>query len=169
MSETAIPNTGIITVPITPEKEEEKKVGRPSIMTPEIVGKLIEAFEMDCTIGEACAYADIHRDTYYDWAKKHPQFSYNMQKAQERPFIKAKKILFLSMETAQDAIKFLERRQKDLYALRLENTGKNGEPLQLISDAELDRKILAAAKALGKEGIGGLIGGESAKEERKPD
>ncbi|HYW81837.1 MAG TPA: hypothetical protein VFB30_01185 [Spirochaetia bacterium] len=34
-------------------------VGRKTVMTPEVVRKLEEAFSMDCTDEEACAYAGV--------------------------------------------------------------------------------------------------------------
>src|SRR5690348_3237483 len=40
--------------------------GRPSVLTSEVVGKLVEAFENGMTVVGACGYAGISTDPYYD-------------------------------------------------------------------------------------------------------
>ena len=57
------------------EKTSKKTVGRPQKLTDEIVGKLIYAFQKDFNVTEACDYAGISRDTYYDWCKNKKGFS----------------------------------------------------------------------------------------------
>lgn len=47
--------------------EPEKHAGgRPTVMTPEVVLKLEEAFKVDATDEKACALAGIGESTYYD-------------------------------------------------------------------------------------------------------
>lgn len=87
-----------------------------------IVRKLEEAFRWDCTVIEACAYAKIARSTYYRLMEEHPEFSDRMIAAQQWPYIAAKKILFAHMLEKQDAqlaLKFLERRQREHYSVRM--------------------------------------------------
>lgn len=40
-------------------------MARPTVMTDDVVRKLIEAFKLDVSVEEACLYADISKDTYY--------------------------------------------------------------------------------------------------------
>ena len=40
---------------------------------PEKISRLKEAFAMDCTIAEACCFAEISLQTYYTWIKKNPE------------------------------------------------------------------------------------------------
>ena len=56
--------------------------GRPPEMTPDVVSKLIAAFNNGFNITEACQYAGISRTMYYDWLGKDDQFSYKMSEAQ---------------------------------------------------------------------------------------
>ena len=48
---------------------------RPTKKTPEVIEKLKEAFALNCTDEEACAYAGIHRDTFYDRVNNDKNFS----------------------------------------------------------------------------------------------
>lgn len=62
-----------------PKKGQKKivrdRAGRPSVMTQEVVLKLKAAFLIRCTVEEACQSAGIHRDTYYVFTRKVPDFS----------------------------------------------------------------------------------------------
>jgi len=62
-------------------------------MDDKIVGKLIESLKNDFTIEETCAYAGINKSTYYDWLKKYPNFSDEMEAAK----------FFVAMETKKTA------------------------------------------------------------------
>lgn len=42
-------------------------VGRPSKLNKTKISKLKEAFSIDLTVEEACAYAGIHKSTFYRW------------------------------------------------------------------------------------------------------
>lgn len=48
---------------------------RPTKKTPELMEKLKYAFSINCTDEEACAYAGIHRDTFYDRINNDKDFS----------------------------------------------------------------------------------------------
>lgn len=69
------------------------RVGRPTDMTPEVVTKLLAAFNNLYNITEACAYADISRTTYYRWLEADDKFSYKMSQAQSAPTRKAKEVV----------------------------------------------------------------------------
>lgn len=60
-------------------KKRKNKEGRPTKLNEVIIRKLKEAFEQDCTITEACRRAKISTVTYYEWKKKDPDFSYEME------------------------------------------------------------------------------------------
>jgi hypothetical protein len=47
-----------------PKKSRALVGGRPTVMTEEVMRKLEEAFSLDCTDEEACAYAGIGERTY---------------------------------------------------------------------------------------------------------
>jgi hypothetical protein len=60
---------------------------RPTVMTPEVVRKLEEAFTMDCTDEEACAFAGIGLRTYYDHRAADEDFSQRMERAKRFCFV----------------------------------------------------------------------------------
>lgn len=98
--------------------KKKNKGGRPRAITPEVVAKLIDGFHNDFTIEEACRNAGISKDTYYDELKRNPKFSDEMDRAQDYPFIMAKKNLLRAVKSgsASYSMSFLERRQRDRYA-----------------------------------------------------
>ena len=48
------------------------KEGRPTVMTPEVIGKLEQVFAIDGSVEEACSYAYISRNTFYEHLKVNP-------------------------------------------------------------------------------------------------
>ena len=71
-------------------KELVRRAGAPSKMTPEVIGSLKEAFAMDCSIREACLYAGINTDTYYEWMKQYPKLSDQFNILRESPVLMAR-------------------------------------------------------------------------------
>lgn len=57
------------------------KMGRPSKYKPEMCDQLIQTFADGHFIGTFCADVGIHKDTFYDWLKKFPDFSEAYKKA----------------------------------------------------------------------------------------
>lgn len=58
-----------------PDQIVSKPVGRPTVVTEEIVGKLVEVFRLGVSDTAACAHAGISRDTFYERLKSDPLFS----------------------------------------------------------------------------------------------
>jgi hypothetical protein len=52
------------------KKRKNSKAGRPSEFTDEVVKKLEESFAIDATVEEACFYANISRQSYYNNVKE---------------------------------------------------------------------------------------------------
>lgn len=88
--------------------------GRPSIYSVEIVEKLESILKIGGTIDEACSYAMIDKQTYYNWIEAKEGFSTKMEAAQKYPDIVAKNIVVDSMIKQKDlttAKWWLEKRQ----------------------------------------------------------
>jgi hypothetical protein len=105
------------------------EVGRPTIVTPEILNKLEEAFALGCTDLEACLYADISKTTLYNYQLKHPEFVERKEELKETPILLARKTVINSLQQPQSAQWFLERKKKDEFSTRIENTGRDGKDL----------------------------------------
>jgi hypothetical protein len=66
------------------------EVGRPTIMTPETLQKLEDAFALGCTDLEACVYADISKSTLYNYQEQHPEFVERKEELKEHPVLLAR-------------------------------------------------------------------------------
>lgn len=106
-----------------------KEVGRPTVMTPEVIAKLEEVFAIGGTDMEAIFYADISKDALYDYQLKNPEFTERKEKLKERPILKARQTVVKSLDNPQQAQWFLERKVKNEFAQRSEMTGRDGKDL----------------------------------------
>lgn len=106
--------------------------GRPTVMTPETLALLREAFLMDCSDEEACLFAKISPDALYDYQRAHPEYSEQKRLMKQNPFLVARRSVLNTMERDGElALKYLERKKKLEFSLRQELTGENGSPLQV--------------------------------------
>lgn len=107
-------------------------MARPTKMTNEVIGKLEQAFAFGCSDLEACRFADINPDTLYDYCKKNPEFSERKAQLKLDPVLKAKKTLFESLNDVKVAQWFLERKCRDEFNIKVENTTENNIPLSAL-------------------------------------
>lgn len=91
-------------------------VGRPTVMTPEVLSKLEYAFAMDCTDEEACSYADISTTSLYKYQNEHPEFAERKQALKQKPFLKARETVVKSLDKPDMALKYLERKKKKEFS-----------------------------------------------------
>lgn len=107
------------------------EIGRPTIMTPETISKLEEVFSIGGSDNEACFYAGIGKSTLYNYQQEHPEFVERKEALKERPILKARQTVVKSLDDADMALKYLERKKKDEFSLRTEFTGQNGGPINI--------------------------------------
>ena len=103
-------------------KKKVNKGGRPTVMTESVVVKLEQAFAIDCTVEEACSYAEISRDAFYDYLKKVPKFSDRIAGLRERPILKARQTVVKSLEDPTHAKWYLERKKKNEFGANIDLT-----------------------------------------------
>lgn len=99
-----------------------------------VISDLKNGLMRDFTDEEACHYAGISHDTFYRWRRDSEEFAKEMQTAQSFLFRKAKQVIangIIDNGDKDNAKWLLERRRKENYATRQENTGKNGGPLDV--------------------------------------
>jgi hypothetical protein len=95
-----------------------------------VIQKLESAFSLDCTVDEACFYADISRSAFYVYRENHPEFQDRVERLRKRPVLIARKTVVDNLEKDPDlSMKYLERKVKDEFSTRTETTGKDGMPL----------------------------------------
>ena len=69
----------------------ENPVGRPTVMTPEIISKLEEAFSIGATDKEAIFVANISSTTFYKYCQENPEFAERKERLKDMPKYKARK------------------------------------------------------------------------------
>ncbi len=106
--------------------KSECNCGRPTKMTPEVIGKLEEAFAIDSSIEEASFYAGIHRDTYYEWIKNNPELSDRFEALRNRPVLKARQEVVKGLDDDKNfSFKYLSRKRPHEFGdkLQVEHSG----------------------------------------------
>lgn len=106
--------------------------GRPTKMTSEVVMKLEQAFAIDASVEEACSYADISRNTFYEWLKRNPEYQDRIDELRERPVLKARQTIVKSLDNPQHAQWYISRKRKKEFAERIEQTGADGKELPIM-------------------------------------
>lgn len=98
------------------------KVGRPTVMTEELLQKLEYAFMRGLTDVEACLYADIGTTTLYNYCEENPEFRERKEELKKNPTAKAKLNVYEAIESKDvDVSKwYLERRAKDEFSTKQE-------------------------------------------------
>ncbi len=115
-------------------------MGRPSIMTPEIINKLEQAFMLGCSDLEACLFADIGKSTLYNYQDANPDFLERKEKLKENPILVARTSVISGLNNDPDlALRFLERRKKDEFSTKTEAETKT-EIVHKLDDT--DREII---------------------------
>ena len=113
----------------TKRSEINKKIGEGvSKLDEEKVQKLCDAFAIDLTIEEACDYADISKQTYFNWVEKKPQLLDRFDTFKSKLSIKAKYNIAQRIHAGDVPLseRYLARKQPDEYAdtLRIKHSGE---------------------------------------------
>lgn len=79
-------------------------------MTPEVLIKLEGAFAIDANATEACLFAGISQETFYNYLEKHPEFRERMEQLKVRPILKARKAIVDDLGNVDTARWFVEKK-----------------------------------------------------------
>lgn len=93
----------------TKKKEEKRKVGRPTILTPELRARLIKLFEEHFFIAVVAARSDVYKYHIFDWIREQKDFNIAVTHARDKWIEQQMKLLD---EYAKD------KREKDWRALK---------------------------------------------------
>jgi hypothetical protein len=106
-------------------------IGRPTIMTPETIAKLEEAFLVGASDLEACLVADIGKSTLYTYCQENPEFQERKEKLKDMVKYQARSNVAKAINEGDKTLSqwYLEKKGKDEFSSRLEQTGANGENL----------------------------------------
>lgn len=104
------------------------EIGRPVKFDDTLVQKLEEAFALDCSIPEACFYANISKQTYYnhvdgkgdDGTKPKDLFD-RFEALRNKPILMARQTVVKALKDNPDmAMKYLERKARNEFSTRSE-------------------------------------------------
>ncbi|MCK9598074.1 MAG: hypothetical protein M0R37_12095 [Bacteroidales bacterium] len=105
------------------------KVENPVKLTDEVSLKLEQAAAIDATWEECAFYAGISPACLYNWLESVEGLRERLEALRNKPVLKARQSLVGSLDSPEMALKYLERKRKVEFALRLESTGADGEAL----------------------------------------
>ena len=95
---------------------------KPKLDNPEVIKKLEEAFALDCSIWEACFYADISIQTYYNIIDDKPELLDRFTALREKPVLMARQEVVKGFKWNPElALKYLERKRKNEFSTKTES------------------------------------------------
>jgi hypothetical protein len=113
-------------------------MARPTKITPIVVQKLEEAFALGCTDEEACIYADICKQTLYNFQEKNQGFLDRKELLKSKPVLQARQAVIKSFSSNPNlAMRFLERKNTDEFSLRIQRAAddpKKTRSVQIVFD-----------------------------------
>ena len=92
---------------------------RPTKLNDDTIQKLKEAFKLDCTVLEACYYADISKSAYYDWIWENKEFMDEIMVSKKYLELKSRQIIASSIEIwdVKTAMWYLERKRRKEFSI----------------------------------------------------
>ena len=114
----------------TKPRKSKNKGGRPPEFTEDVVKKLEESFSIDATVEEACFYANISRQCYYDNVKEGSELFDRFKALRERPVLLARQTAVKRIpESYSNAMDYLKRKKKLEFGDSSEVTIRTPKPL----------------------------------------
>ena len=96
-----------------------RTTGRPRAVDISTILKLEEAFSIGCSIAEACAYADIAVNSYYEFIKLNPDYPKRIEQLRQLPTVVARNSVTSGMKNSGElALKYLERKLPEEFSLK---------------------------------------------------
>lgn len=92
------------------------KRGRKSVITPEILAKLEQAFKLGECDEDACDYAGIGTTALYNYQLSNPKFTEQKRAWKKNPTHKARLTMFRNLDDPKWASWWLERKEKDEFS-----------------------------------------------------
>lgn len=115
------------------------RFGRPTVMTPQVLAKIVVAFKLGCTHAEAARAAKISDRTLDKYFLKDPEFKEYCKEIRDHPTLTARKTLVKALETnAFFALQYLERKLPNEFGRRVRHTVDVPEELTPEEWAEFD-------------------------------
>ena len=120
--------------------DEDKKAGRPTKMTKDVLAKLEQAYKVGATDEEASEYAEIDPSTLYRYFKKNPAFCNKKTGWKTRPCLKAKFTVYKNLDDPKLALDYLKLRDDD-FSTKVKSEVTNTTP-QIVVASQSDADVL---------------------------
>lgn len=104
----------------------KSEAGRPTVMTPEAIRKLEDAFSWGCTDLEACCNANIGKTTLYKYCEENPAFAERKEILKNQPVMKARRVVLAALDEddINTAHKVIDR--KEGLKIKQDNISSDG-------------------------------------------
>jgi len=113
------------------------KIGRPTVMTEQVLKDLRMIFLIGATQEEACRYSGISVKTLHNHIKREPDFIQEIAKWQDEPVLKAKRKVVDDIESDTNTAKwYLERRAKEFKPKQDITTNDKDLPTPILNGIE---------------------------------
>lgn len=91
----------------------KSNAGRPTVMTPEVIRKLEDAFTWGCTDLEACCFANISKTSLYEYCDRNPEFAERKETLKNHVVMKARRVVMGALDDADinTAHKVIDRKE----------------------------------------------------------
>lgn len=101
----------------------KKDTGRPTVMTPETLTKLEQAYSIDSTDEEACIFAGIGLSTLYSYQNENPEFIERKRLLKEKLVLKARTNIANEINKGDADLSkwYLERKKKKEFSTQVVN------------------------------------------------
>lgn len=94
-------------------------MGRPTVITKNVINKLEEAFAFGCTDAEAALYANIAPSTLYKYQEVNTKFSERKEQLKMMPVLHARMAVVNAIKKDPHlALKYLERKKSDEFRIQ---------------------------------------------------
>jgi hypothetical protein len=96
-------------------------------MTPDTIQKLKDAFSIDATVEEACVYAKISKQTFYNWKEAHQDLFDELDALRLTPVLAMRQsAVTLGTASYSSAMDYLSRKRPEEFGNRskVEHAGK---------------------------------------------
>lgn len=106
-------------------------IGRPTVMTVDTLQKLEDAFSIGASDREACLIANISSQTLYNFQTENPDYIERKEKLKDMPKYLARANIVEAIKAKNLSVSqwYAERKGKDEFSQRTEQTGKDGKDL----------------------------------------
>jgi hypothetical protein len=112
---------------------DQQPNGRPTKYTEQNVNRILDALRGGNTRRASCAAGNISQDTFANWLREHSAFSDAVEKAEGEAELRNLAVIQDATKTTwQAAAWWLERKHKQEWSSRVEQTGADGSPVKVI-------------------------------------